>query len=225
MFSGRLSRADYARGAAARFGLFACGILAIPAALYALNRSQYCPPEFCGPLAASVIAFLVMPVLYFGLMVSLFGITVRRLRDMGITVALAAVLPILMLGDLMAGLTLDGFVFDAYMRNVVHPIPGNLLTALACVGLLCVARSDNEIGDDFARRWGVVGALAFGVVTLAGLFALLKFMSEISMAVGGVWSDWAFVYAIFYTAALIAPILLVVLSVLIALRERQPSAA
>lgn len=37
MFSGRLSQTDYARAAAARRGIFAAGVLAIPAVLYALE--------------------------------------------------------------------------------------------------------------------------------------------------------------------------------------------
>jgi uncharacterized membrane protein YhaH (DUF805 family) len=225
MFAGTLSRGEYARAAGLRFGLFAAAVLAIPVASYAVDQSQYCPPDFCGPRAATLIALFVMPVFYLGLMISLIGITVRRLRDLGLTGALAAVIPILMFGDLLAALTLDGFVFDAYVPNAAHPIPGNLVMALACVGWLCVARSDNEPTADFAQRWGAVGALALVVLTLASIFALLKFLSEISMAIGGVWSHWAVVYAIFYGAALVAPILLIVLFAMIALRERRSRAA
>jgi uncharacterized membrane protein YhaH (DUF805 family) len=225
MFAGTLSRGEYARAAAFRFGLFAAGVLAIPAASYVVDQSQYCPPDLCGPRAATLIAILVMPVFYLGLMISLIGITVRRLRDLGLTGALAAAIPILMFGDLLAALTLDGFVFDAYVPNAVHPIPGNLVMALACVGWLCAARSDDESASDFAQRWGAVGALALVVLTLASIFALLKFLSEISMAIGGTWSDWAIAYAIFYSAALVAPVLLIVLFAIMALRERRLHAA
>jgi uncharacterized membrane protein YhaH (DUF805 family) len=221
MFAGRLSRADYTRAAAARLGLFASGVLAIPAALYVLDRSQYCPPELCGPLAASLITLTVMPVLYIGLMVSLLGITVRRLRDIGLTSALAAVVPLLMLGDLLAALTLDGFVFDSYRRSVVHPIPGNLVMALACIGFLCVARRGNESGDEFTRRWGTLGALALGVVTLASVVALLKFLSEITMAFSGIRPNEALAYAILYTGALIMPIFVIALFGAVAFRQRR----
>jgi uncharacterized membrane protein YhaH (DUF805 family) len=140
MFAGTISRGDYTRAAAMRLGLFASGVLGIPVALYVLDRIQYCPPYFCGPLSATMITFYVMPVLYFGLLWSLIGISVGRLRDIGLPVALAAVLPMLMLGDLLAALTLDGFAFDSYTR-AVHPIPGNIVMALACVSFLCMARS------------------------------------------------------------------------------------
>jgi uncharacterized membrane protein YhaH (DUF805 family) len=225
MFSGRLSRTDFARAAAARLGLFASGVLAIPAALYVLDRSQYCPPEFCGPLAASLITLTVMPVLYIGLMMSLLGITVRRLRDIGLAPALAAAVPLLMLGDLLAALTLDGFVFDSYRRGVVHPIPGNLVMALACIGFLCVARRGDESGEEFSRRWGTLGALALGVVTLASVVALLKFMSEIGMALSGINANAALAYAILYSSAVIMPMFVIALFAAIAFRERQIFAA
>jgi uncharacterized membrane protein YhaH (DUF805 family) len=225
MFSSTLSRRDYARAVGVRFGLFASGALAIPAALHVLNQTQYCPPDFCGPMAASLITFMVMPVLYLGLMLSLIGISVRRLHDMGLSGALAAAIPMLMLGDLLAGLTLDGFVFDSYRRGVVHPIPGNLVMAVACIGFLCVVRRGDEIGDEFTRRWGIVGALACGVVALASTFALLKFISEVSMAVGGVWSKHVAVYGILYAGAIVMPILLIALFAAMAFRERRLRAA
>ncbi len=221
MFAGRLSRDDYGRAAAVRLGLFASGALAIPSALYDLNNTQYCPPDFCGPMAALLITVVVMPVLYFGLMLSLTGISVRWLHDIGLTGALAAAIPMLMLGDLLAALTLDGFVFSSYTRGAVHPIPGNLVMALACIAFLCVARREDEIGHEFTRRWGIAGALAFGVVALASVLALLKFISEISMAVGGVWSKHAAVYGILYAGAVVTPILLIALFIVVALRERR----
>jgi uncharacterized membrane protein YhaH (DUF805 family) len=204
-----------------RLGVFACGVLAIPSALYDLNNTQSCPPDFCGPIAASLITVVVMPVLYFGLMLSLVGISVRRLHDIGLTGALAAAIPLLMLGDLLVGLTLDGFVFNSYTRGAVHPIPGNLVMVLACIAFLCVARRDDEIGHEFARRWGAVGALALGVVTLASVVALLKFLSEISMAVGGIWSKHAAMYGILYGGAVVTPVLLIALFVVLAWRERR----
>jgi uncharacterized membrane protein YhaH (DUF805 family) len=225
MFSGRLSRSDYARAAAPRLVVFAAGVAAIPAALYVLNRSQYCPPELCGPLAASLITFTVMPVLYIGLMVSLLGITIRRLRDIGLPPALAAVIPLLMLGDLLAALTLDGFVFDSYRHQVAHPIPGNLIMALTCIGFLLVARGDREIGVEFTRRWGALGAIALGAVTLACVVALLKFSSEISMTFGGINSNEALAYAVLYAGALIMPTFVIALFGLLAYRELKLSAA
>jgi len=225
MFPGTLARGEYARAAGARLLLFATGVLAIPAALYALGQSQYCPPELCGPLAASLITFTVMPMLYIGLMVSLLGITVRRLRDIGLAPALGAAIPLLMLGDLLAALTLDGFVFDSYRRGVVHPIPGNLVMAVACIGFLCVARRGDESGDELRRRWGALGALALGVVTFASIVALLKFLSEISMAFGGISSNGAVAYAILYAGAVIMPMFVIALFAALAFRERQIFAA
>jgi uncharacterized membrane protein YhaH (DUF805 family) len=222
MFAGTISRGDYTRAAAMRLGLFSSGVLAVPAALYALDRTQYCPPHLCGPMSATMITFYVMPVLYFGLLWSLIGISVRRLRDIGLPVALAAVLPMLMLGDLLAALTLDGFAFDSYTR-AVHPIPGNIVMALACVSFLCVARSEN--GDGAARRWGRIGAVTLGIVTLASILALFKFISEAVMAFSGATPDRALVYAILYAGALIAPILLIASFALLGLRHWQPRAA
>jgi uncharacterized membrane protein YhaH (DUF805 family) len=225
MFTGTLSRREYARAAVARLGLFAAGVAAIPAALYALNLSQSCPPELCGPIAASLIGIVVMPILYFGLILALTDITVRRLRDIGLAVALAAAIPLLMLGDLMAALTLDGFVFDAYVHGAAHPIPGNLVTALVCVALLCVVRGERVMRGEFAERWGAVGGLALTVVSIASLFAFLKFLNEIAVLFGGITSARITSYVIFYGGAMITPLLLLVLFGLIALRERRLGAA
>jgi uncharacterized membrane protein YhaH (DUF805 family) len=220
MFSGRMSRGEFAGAAAARFGIFASGVLAIPALLYALDQSQYCPPEMCGPRAASLITFGIMPLLYIGLMVSLIGIVVRRLRDIGVPTALAAVIPLLMLGDVLAALTLDGFVFSSYMRHAVHPIPGNLVMALACIAFLCVARGGDETGDAFSRRWGTLGVITLGVVTVVSVVALMKFLSEITMAFSGVVRADAVVYAMLYASALITPIIVIALLGAVAFRDR-----
>lgn len=225
MFAGRLSRGEFASAVAARFGIFASGVLAIPALLYALDQSQYCPPEMCGPRAASLITFGIMPVLYIGLMVSLIGISVRRLRDIGVPTALVAVVPLLMLGDVLAALTLDGFVFNPYMRNAVHPIPGNLVMALACIGFLCVAQRGHDASDELSRRWGALGALTLGVVTLVSVAALFKFLSEIAMAFGGVGSSEIVVYAVLYASALITPMIVIVLLGAVAFQDRQPLSA
>jgi uncharacterized membrane protein YhaH (DUF805 family) len=225
MFSGRLSRGEYARAAAMRFGLVIAGMLAIPAALYEINNSnQSCPAEFCGALPGILITFVVMPALYLGLILSLIGVTVRRLRDLELPVVLVVVVPALMLGDLMSAVTLDGFVFDTQTQNVFHPIPGNLLMALACVGFLCVARSETSTGEAGAGRWGVAGALALGVVTFASAFALFKFVSELAVAAGAE-SNAFFGYAVSYVGASIAPIMLIVMLVLAARSRHRSHAA
>lgn len=220
-----MSRGEYARAAAMRFGLVIAGMLAIPAALYEIdNSSQSCPAEFCGALPGILITFVVMPALYLGLILSLLGITVRRLRDIELPAVLAVVVPVLMLGDLMSAVTLDGFVFDAQTQNIFHPIPGNLLMAVACIGFLCVARSENGSGETGAGRWGVAGALALGVVTVASAFALFKFASELAMAAGAT-SNPLFAYVVSYVGASIAPITLIVMLVLAARGRRRSPAA
>lgn len=225
MFAGRLSRRDYARAAGTRLGLAIVGMLAIPAALYVVDQNQYCPAEFCGALSAVLITFIVMPALYLGLMVSLIGITVRRMRDMGIPVALAAVVPALMLGDLMTCITLDGFVLNTDQPGVFHPIPGNLIMALACIAFLCVAGSAEESSGEDGGRWGMAGAIALGVAMFAGVFAIFQFVSELGVAAGVAQSSRFFVYAMSYAGALIAPIMLIVLLVLIVRRQRQSRTA
>ena len=220
MFAGRMTRAEYAEAVAARLGVFAAGVLGIPASLHALNQTQYCPPEMCGPMAASWTTLIVMPVLYFGLLLSLLGISVRRLRDIGLPVALAIAIPVLMLGDLLAALTLDGFVFDSYVRHSVHPIPANIMMALACIGFLCVARSEHANDEALDRRWGIAGVVAFGVVTLATVLALFKFLSEVAFAAGS--GNTIYIYALGYGGALLALLPMIMMFLLLLWRDREP---
>lgn len=63
--------------------------------------------------------------------------------------------------------------------------------------------------------------LALGVVTLASVIALMKFLSEISMTFGGVGSNEAVACAILYAGALIISVLAIALPGAMAFRERQ----
>jgi uncharacterized membrane protein YhaH (DUF805 family) len=116
-FSGKMSRAAYARAAAIRVGLFVVVTLGYPFALAAIVKNSGCGNDTCGALSL-VISLVAKPAIYLVFVLSVIAITVRRVRDIGLPVALAAIVPVLMLGDLMTMMAFGapwtvGFVMGA----------------------------------------------------------------------------------------------------------------
>jgi uncharacterized membrane protein YhaH (DUF805 family) len=222
MLSGRLSRGAYARAVAIRIGLFVAATLAFPFLLYGLAKITNCSSigGACGALAF-VVALYVKPTLYLLLVLSFIGITIRRVRDVGLPVWLAAAVPVLMLGDLKNGMLFDTKIINAFK----HPdpftyasVPRLLIMAGICVGFLCVARSKDAVD---AERWGLPGAFAFGIVVLSSIGALFSFGQYLTSLLGGLDAMQKFRNVELYEAIFGSPILLIAMFVVIARRQRR----
>jgi|HubBroStandDraft_6_1064221.scaffolds.fasta_scaffold511119_1 uncharacterized membrane protein YhaH (DUF805 family) len=227
MFAGRMSRGAYARAAAIRIGLFVAATVAFPFVLYAIIKSSNCAGigGACGALAL-VVSFYIKPPLYILLVLSFVGITVRRVRDIGLPVALAAAVPVLMLGDVIFGMTFGAhwslaFTFGA----ITQQFPRDLIMALACIGFLCVARSQDEAAGGDGRRWGMPGAIALGIVVSNSIFALISLANEIALVLISANSVMPLTYTITYISLAMSPVLLIAMFVLVVRQQRRLSAA
>jgi uncharacterized membrane protein YhaH (DUF805 family) len=188
MFSGTLARGAYARAAAIRIGAFFALSAAFPLLLDVIVSATYCASVggACGALGI-LVWFYTKPLIYLFFALSFVRITVMRLRDIGLPVALAAAVPLLILGDGLFGMTFGAPWGLSFMLGSAQEVPRNLTMALACVGFLCLMRSDPWPADEpgGAQGFGYAGALAFGIVTLAAGFASLSLCCDIGTWIGG----------------------------------------
>lgn len=217
MFSRPMSRGAYARAAGIRIGLFAAVTFAYPFALYAIVKSTHCGNDTCGAVSL-VVSMFAKPTIYLLFVLSFIGITIRRVRDIGIPVVLAAIVPALMLGDLMFGFTFGAPWSLGFVLGGMAQAPRNLFMALVCIGFLCLARSQDEAGGE--QRWGMAGALAFGIVTLSSIFAVLSFCRDVGAWLGGVNTMQFFFQVMRYYSLYGTPVLLIVMFALVVWRQR-----
>jgi uncharacterized membrane protein YhaH (DUF805 family) len=96
-FRGTLSCQEYAWAAGLRIAMFAAFTVAFPVLLSAFI-SLGTDVRGAGAFAF-VVAIVVKPTAYLVFVLSLLGISVRRLRAAGLPVALAAIIVLLMLGN------------------------------------------------------------------------------------------------------------------------------
>jgi uncharacterized membrane protein YhaH (DUF805 family) len=219
MFSGKLSRGAYARGAAIRIGLFVAVTLAYPFVLMTIVKGSHCGNDTCGALSL-VISLVAKPAIHLVFILSFIGITMRRVRDIGLPVALAAIVPVLMLGDLTAATAFGAPWSVGFVLGGMAQAPRHLLMALVCIGFLCFARSGDGPDADRGQRWGMAGALAFGIVTTASIFAALNFIREIGAWLGGAYATKFFLYLPYYYSLIGTPLLLVAMFALVLWRQR-----
>jgi hypothetical protein len=90
-----------------------------------------------------------------------------------------------------------------------------------CIGFLCLIRGSDEAGSPGERRWGMAGALAFGIVTMAAIFAALNFIREIGAWLGGANATKFFLYLPYYYSLYGAPLLLIAMLAVVIWRERR----
>ena len=230
MFSGAVSRGAYARAATIRIGLYAAGNLAVFGLLYGLDKTHACTSEGCMAFVDATSVIIVLPALYILLVLSLIGVSVRRVRDIGLPVWLAAAVPILMAGDQLFGMTLAINIVNAY----THPqnlhlgpvsVPRFLIMAMICIGFLCAARGKEEVGGGEAQRWGLPAALAFGIVTLSSIAAALSLAEYLGGLLDGLSAMQASREVSLYWSLLGTPALLLVCFVLAVRRQRNDRSA
>ena len=186
MFSGTLSRGRYARATAIRIGLYIAGHLVVVGVLWLMQNTHACSGEGCVAFTGMATAIFVLPAFYFLLIVSFIGISMRRMRDIGLPAALALAIPVLMLGDVLSGMTLASSVVTAFTHpNPLNRVPHFLTLALICIGFLCAVRGKDQTDREAVDRWGLAGALAFGIVTLNSIYAVFSFCHYIAGLLGG----------------------------------------
>lgn len=187
MLAGVLSRGAYARAAAIRIGAFVAVTAIFPFLLSAIAFASNCANVggACGALGV-VVSLFAKPVIYFLFVLSFINITVRRLRDLRLPAVLAIILPVLMLGDTMFGITMGapwglGFALGSGTQG-----PRFLFEAIVCIGFLSLVPGADQSKEDRAERWGYAGAIALGILTLMCISAALMFMRDVSPWVAGV---------------------------------------
>lgn len=226
MFSGRMSRGAYARAVAIRIGLFVVGNVTVFLALWWMDKFNACRSEGCFAATGALTVFVVWPALYLLLVLSSIGITVRRMRDIGLPIWLAAAVPVLMLGDIINGMMLGVNISSAFTHlNLMSysSVPRFLIVAGICVLFLCVARSKDE--TERAQHCGVAGALALGIVMLTSIGALLSFGDYLTSVLGGLDAMQTFGKLKLYYGLFGSPNLLLVMFVLFVRQQRRLSTA
>lgn len=179
MFAGELSRGAYARAAAIRIVAFVALTVALPLALNAILSATDCARNTgaCGAIAL-VVYFFLKPIIYLLFVLSFIRITVRRFRDLRLPAAIAIILPLLMLGDVMFGITMGAHWGVGFVLGAGPQWPRYLFAALVCIAFLCLVPAD-PTGEERAGRWGVAGAIALGILVLMCVGAALKVAENI----------------------------------------------
>lgn len=180
MFAGQMARGPYARAALVRIGLFSAATIAFPFVLYGIGQASNCHSiaGACGAVGL-VVSIGIKPLIYLVFIASFVGISIKRLRDLQLPLALIAVLPIMMLADFSFGVILGAPWSLGFVLGAIGGWPRDLFAALVCIAFLCVTPSAPEgIG---ARRWGYAGAAALGVLLLLTLGAVLSLIRGISL--------------------------------------------
>jgi uncharacterized membrane protein YhaH (DUF805 family) len=183
MFSGTMSRRAYALHCAVRVVIFVAVTIAFPFALRLFVKNSGCKIDTCGALSLFV-SFLAKPSIYFLFVLSLIGITMRRLRDAGIPLWLVVVIPLLLLADLGFAMAFGAPWSVAFVMGILGPIlPKFMLTAFACMIFLCLIPPTD--GDTGPRRWGFTGLIALCLLLATTAYASLALLPAFAPLAGG----------------------------------------
>lgn len=180
MFAGRLAPGPYTRAALIRIGLFVGATVAFPFVLYGIAQLSNCRSVggACGAVGL-VVAMFGKPPIYLIFIASFVGITVRRLRDMGLPVAFAVVVPVLMLADFSFGVTMGAPWSLGFVLGAMGGWPRDLTAALICIAFLCVMPSSPNSTEP--RHWGYTGTLALGLVIVLTMGAVLSLVRGLQL--------------------------------------------
>jgi uncharacterized membrane protein YhaH (DUF805 family) len=183
VFSGAMSRKAYALHCAVRVSIFVAVTIAFPFVLRLIVKNSGCKIDTCGALSLFV-SFFAKPSIYVLFVLSLVGVTVRRLRDAGIPVGLAAVVPVLLLADLGFAMAFGAPWSVGFVVGILGPIlPKFMLTAFACLIFLCLIPGIDE-GDEH-RRWGPAGLAALCLLLVMTAYAILALLPAFAPFAGG----------------------------------------
>jgi hypothetical protein len=186
MFAGHLADGPYTRAILTRVGLFVGATIALPFVLYGIAEISDCASiaGACGAVGLGVSMFGKPPI-YLLFIASFIGITVRRLRDLGLPVSLAAIVPVMMLADFSFAVSFGAPWSMAFTIGAIGGWPRHLFMALVCVAFLCLVPAGPN-GSRKGRDWGYAGVIAFCIVLLGAADAAFSIFRAISLFVYGV---------------------------------------
>ncbi|MEZ5907320.1 MAG: DUF805 domain-containing protein [Hyphomicrobiaceae bacterium] len=180
-FRGVLSRRDYAIAALIRIAVFLAVTFAFPFLLKTFVYSTNCRGVggACGALAL-VVAIYLKPIIYLVFVYSWLGITVRRLRDAGLPVALVGVLVVLFWADAAFAVVFGSPWTVGFVLGILKlALPKYLIAALICIVFLCLVDSDED-----GRGASRFGAFGMGAAVVLGGFVLAAIATYIAMRTG-----------------------------------------
>lgn len=166
-----LSGGRYAVAAGWRIGAFVAVSLALPSAMAGLSRALDCVGVKGGCWAVSALGGVVgRPVILILLALLLVGPTVRRAKTLGLSAAIAAVVPLLLLLD-WRFLTVLGSPWSiSFDRGILNSqLPFFTILALALIVTLAIARTPSAVGDGLWGRHGIIGKLGWILAVVAAL--------------------------------------------------------
>ena len=222
MFAGQMSRDRYTRAVLVRLGLFVAATAAFPFLLYGIATLSNCRSVggACGAVGL-VVSLYGKPPIYLLFVASFIGITIKRLRDLRLPVALAAIVPLLMLADFSFGVTIGAPWSLGFVLGAMGGWPRYLFMALVGVALLCIVPTpaDDEAGN--GRRWGYAGAILLGGLVFVTFGALMSLVPPLSIWFGGA-SGVAFSQTVMRSYAIYGiPVVIVALVALVAWQQRR----
>jgi uncharacterized membrane protein YhaH (DUF805 family) len=137
-FPGRIGKSAFLIRAAVRVVLFAATVFGFPFILFGIAKMSHCAGigGACGAVAL-VASTALKPVLFFGFVYSLIGISVRRARDAGLPGIFGLVVPVLMLADYRFGIFGGAhwsYAFSVGAGPIFFPVY-MLMALVAIVGL------------------------------------------------------------------------------------------
>jgi uncharacterized membrane protein YhaH (DUF805 family) len=183
MFSGTTSRRAYALHCAVRVAIFVAVTIAFPFVLRLVVKNSGCKIDTCGAVSLFV-SFFAKPAIYFLFVLSLIGVTIRRLRDAGIPVGLVAVIPVLLLADLGFAMAFGAPWSVGFAIGILGPIlPKFMLTAFACMVFLCLIPGTDD--DEGQRQWGATGLIALCLLLVMTAYAILALLPAFAPLAGG----------------------------------------
>jgi len=221
MFAGQMSRGRYTRAVLIRLGLFIAATAAFPFLLYGIAILSNCRSVggACGAVGL-VVSLYGKPPIYLVFVASFIGITIKRLRDLRLPVALAAIVPLLMLADFSFGVTIGAPWSLGFVLGAMGGWPRYLFMALVGAALLCIVPSPTDEAGN-GRRWGHAGAILLGGFVFVTLGAVMSLVQPLSIWFGGV-SGIAFSQTVMRTYALYGiPAMIVGLVALVAWQQRR----
>lgn len=173
-FSGRLGRRGFAIGAAIRIAVFVLLTLAFPLFLYGLAALFNCfasPSQGCNVLGL-VGASMYKPTVFVLLLFSFFGISVRRVRDIGLPGWTGLLIPLLLAADWSFLVLLGTSWSFSFTAGVLYvEFPKFAVCALALIGLLAAAPSQEFRAP--SRPQLVLAGVTAALAALFAIYALL----------------------------------------------------
>lgn len=183
MFSGTLSPAGYAGAALLRVVIYAALTAGFPFITVGFIKAMGSPGGGASGALAAVLGLYLKPLIHIAFALSLTRISVRRMRDIGGSAALALIVPFLVFADLGFGIAFGAFWGTTFALGILAmPKPWFLMTALACVIALSLAPSDSGPRAQLRGARGVE-ILAAALLAIVAYAAILNFLVVVGVMI------------------------------------------